>query len=135
MSKQHFPVVVISSGIKPFLAPRLDPVSYHSSAKGSVIFGTVPDGGLMSLYLKIEFVVVKQGNLAPSLRSCWLKLAAGSEVVFKGGKERGCGLTGAPPAMAPANTPSPSGWGNQALLKQESRSTCGSCRGSCAPVL
>lgn len=89
VSKQHFPDVVISSGIKPFLAPRLDSVFYHSSAKGSVIFGTVPDGGLMFLYLKIEFVVVKQGNPAPSLRSWWLKLEAGSEVIFKEGK--GCG--------------------------------------------
>ena len=83
-SKRRFPVIVSSSSIKPFLAPRLDSVFYHTSAKG-----TVPDGGLMLLYLKTEFVVVKQGDPAPSLRSWWLKLEAGSEVVFKEGE--GCG--------------------------------------------
>lgn len=75
--KQHFPLVVISTGVKPFLAPRPDSVFYHSSAKRSVLFGTVPGGRLMLLYLKKDFVVVKQGNSAPNLWSWWLKLEAG----------------------------------------------------------
>lgn len=40
----------------------------------------------MLLYLRMEFVVVKQGDPAPSLRSWRLKLEAGSEVVFKEGE-------------------------------------------------
>lgn len=107
-------------------------LSYHSSAKGS---GTVPDSGLMLLYLKIEFVVVKQGDPAPILWSWWFKLEAGSEVIFKEGEGCGWDLTSAPLVMVPANTLSPFGWGNQALLAQESRSMCGSCRGSSACVL
>lgn len=58
-------------------------VFYHSSAKGSVMFGTVPTDRLMLLYLKMEFVVVKRGDPVPSLWSWWLKLESGSEVVFK----------------------------------------------------
>lgn len=85
-SKQCFLVVVISSAIEAFLAPGLDSVFCHSCAKGSVIFGTVPDGRLVLLYLRIEFVVVKQGDPAPSLRSWRLKLEAGSEVIFKEGE-------------------------------------------------
>lgn len=61
-----FPVVS-SSSIKPFFAPRLDSVFYHSSAKGSVMFGTVPYVRLMLLYLKMEFVDVKKGDPVPSL--------------------------------------------------------------------
>lgn len=43
----------------------------------------------MLLYLKTEFVLVKQGDPVPILWSWWLKLEAGSDVVFKGGE--GCG--------------------------------------------
>lgn len=89
-SKQCFPLVVISSGIKPFLAPRLYSVFFHSSAKRSIILNMVLDGALMLLYLKVEFVEVKQGDPVPSLQIWWLKLEAGSEiVVFKEGE--GCG--------------------------------------------
>lgn len=80
--------LVVSSGIKPFFAPKMDSVFYHSSVKyifRTVIFGTAPDGRLMLLYLKVEFVVVKKGDPVPSLWSWWLKLEAGSEIVFKGG--------------------------------------------------
>lgn len=80
---------VFSSGsIKAFFAPRLDFVFYHSSAKGSVVFMTVPDGSLMWLYLKMEFVVVEKGDPMPSLWSWWLKLEPESGVVFKRGE--GC---------------------------------------------
>lgn len=61
-----FPVVS-SGSIKPFFATRLDSVFYHSSAKSSVMFGTVPRGRLMLMYLKMEFVVVKKGDPVPSL--------------------------------------------------------------------
>ena len=90
-SKQGFPVVVISSGIKPFLAPGLDSVFYCSSAKALVVFGTVPDHGLVSLYPETEFVAVKEGDPVPRLSvwSWWLKLEAGSEIVFKEGEGRG----------------------------------------------
>lgn len=88
-SKQRFSLVVISRGIKSFLAPRLYSVFCHSSAKGSVMLNTVLDGRLMLLYLKVKFVEVKQGDPVPSLQSWWLKLEAGSEVViFK--KREGC---------------------------------------------
>lgn len=84
-----FPVVS-SSSIKLFFATRLDSVFYHFDAKGSVMFGTVPDSRLMLLYLRMEFVVVKKGDPVPSLWSWWLKLEAGSKPLrnLKGGE--GC---------------------------------------------
>lgn len=76
-----FPVVS-SGSIRPFFATRLYSVFYHSSAKGSVIFGRVHDGGLVLLYLKMEFAVVKKGDPVPS----WVV-----ELVIKiGGWIRGC---------------------------------------------
>lgn len=43
----------------------------------------------MLLSLRMEFVVVKQGDPAPSLGSWWLKLEAGSEAIFKEGEGMG----------------------------------------------
>lgn len=121
-------LVVSSGSIKPFFATRLDSVFYHSSLKGSVIFGTVPSGRLMLLYLKMEFVVVKKGNPVPSLWNLVVKIGGWIRGCLSG--RRGMQLRSHWCSTAPASTLGPSGWGSQALLDQESRSMCGSCRGS-----